>query len=160
MQKVQQTPPESLANQKLLDLLTDHPAYHTIDAIPSLLLYLNESHDSTALTLDMLDQTAQQLVVSTTTSAGTAVYVLLMDRTTDVRVQRPKRCKLSSAKIARVGLAIPRSFSCNGLDVVVAGHRQHGASDDIVSIHALNHGVDLLSVKAGLRAGSRLEVDL
>jgi len=153
-------PPEFLTSPEFLNLLTGHSAYHTIDAIPSLLLYLNDSHNSTALALDMLDQPTQQLVVSTTTSAGTAVYVLLMERTTDVRVEWAKCCKLLIAKIARIGLAVPRAFSCDGLDVVVSGHGQHGASDDIVPIHALNHAVDLLSVKAGPRAGSRLEVDL
>lgn len=63
-----------------------------------------------------------------------------------MRIEGSEGCEFSRTEVALICLAVPCSLGCNGLDVVVTGHRKHGAGDDIVPIHALNHVIDFMPV--------------
>ena len=56
--------------------------------------------------------------------------------------------KFSAAKIALKVIAIPGSRRRNGFYTVVSRHREHRASDDIVAIKILYHGVHFGAVQA------------
>ncbi len=141
-------------------LISDHPANHTLEPILSLLLNLCKPHDTTALTLYMLNQSTQQLIVPATSSAWASIDMLLVDRATDMRVEGPEGRKLFWAEVACICVAVPRTFCCNGWKILVAGHRQHRASNDVVAVHALYHVVDLMSVEVGLGTSAGFKVDL
>lgn len=88
-------------------LVSYHPAHHTLNSVLRLLLNLRKSHNSTALTLNVLDQAAQQLIVSATSHSWASIYVLVMSRAAEMSIQRMKGCELAGAEVAGICLAVP-----------------------------------------------------
>jgi hypothetical protein len=139
-------------------LSSNHSPHHARDAVSSLLLNLAKSHQSTALTLHVLNQSTEQLIVSATACLGATVYLLVVERALQVVVQTVKAAELFGAEVTLVCIAIPSPIRSNCLHMTVTRQLDHWSGNDIVAVQLANCFVDLVAVEAG-GASTRLQVN-
>jgi hypothetical protein len=130
-------------------LSSNHPTNHILNPTLRLTLHHPKPHNPTTLTLNMLHQPTQHLILPPATQLRTTIQMLLMHRALDVVVQAVEGSELSGAEVAFVGLPVPGAFRGDGFDVRVAGESDHRAGDDVVAIECMDHVVNLLAIEAG-----------
>jgi hypothetical protein len=88
-------------------LSRDHPANHILDPVSRILLHYVEPHNTTGLTLEVLYERTEQLVVSVTARLRAPIESLLMCRAFEMHIQARQPTKHLSAQIALVAGSIP-----------------------------------------------------